>query len=237
MKTIIRILPCSDSDAQAFANRHALALSRDVAGPLGHDAVFFQERGEYVTPSGQRVDIAGLVADSVARTVSIPPGMVLPVPPKTIAAAIVAISVANETTFETAKRLIALGERPLALNFASGTSPGGWFLRGSTAQEETLARSSGLYATIRGNPMYARHKQGQHGLASEAAILSPVVPVFRADDGTLPESPCLLDILTCAAPKANLVGLATATPLMKVRIERVLAIARAYGYRSLVLVA
>ena len=36
----------------------------------------------------------------------------------------------------------------VCLNFASTKNPGGGFLRGSQAQEESLARASGLYACI-----------------------------------------------------------------------------------------
>ncbi len=84
--------------------------------------------------------------------------------------------------------------------------------------------------------MYRYHKTDcPHGMASEWAILSPEVPVFRSDNGMLLETPWLCDILTCAAPKADIVGLDRATPAMQQRIHRVLEIALAYGYRSLVL--
>jgi Uncharacterized protein conserved in bacteria (DUF2263) len=54
----------------------------------------------------------------------------------------------NETTFGAARRLIADGRKPLALNFANGIQPGGGFLGGARAQEEVLCRSSALYRTL-----------------------------------------------------------------------------------------
>ena len=49
------------------------------------------------------------------------------------------------------------------------------------------------------------------------------------------EQPWLLSFATCAAPYAPGVGQPLAGDLLQKRIHRVLAIARAYGYRTLVL--
>lgn len=61
------------------------------------------------------------------------------------------------------------------------------------------------------------------------------MPVFRHDDGTNLDQPWLLDVITCAAPFAPIVGQPESGELLERRIHRVLAIARAYGYTSLVL--
>jgi uncharacterized protein (TIGR02452 family) len=125
--------------------------------------------------------------------------------------------------------------RPLALNFANGVEPGGGFLAGSRAQEECLCRSSALYATLVGDAMYAAHGQRPLPDSSDWAILSPLVPVFRTDDGeSLPE-PWVLDFVTCAAPSAPRVGVEASAALLTVRIGRLLAIARAYDCDTLVL--
>ena len=177
------------------------------------------------------------IARSVAETVSLPPDAALPHPFPAAPAEMLTVSVANETSLSAAKRITDAGSRPLVLNFANAVEPGGGFLSGSTAQEEYLCRSSALYATIKHSPMYAHHRAmgADSFLATEWAILSPGVPVFRGDDGYLLTEPWQYDTLTCAAPVARAVGLERATPAMHTRIDRVLAIARAYGYRSLVL--
>jgi uncharacterized protein (TIGR02452 family) len=120
------------------------------------------------------------------------------------------------------------------LNFANGIQPGGGFLIGARAQEEVLCRSSALHATLANDPMYESHRQQPVPEFSSWAILSRRVPVFRTDAGvSIPWWP--LDILTCAAPYAPRVGEQRSAQLLQLRIERVLEIAAAFGYRSLVL--
>ncbi len=127
------------------------------------------------------------------------------------------------------------GLKPLALNFANGIHPGGGFLRGARAQEEVLCRSSVLYQTLVGDPMYEEHRKRQRPDSTDWAIYSPDVPVFRTDDGTALEHPWLLSFITCAAPYAPAIGQPESVDLSRQRIHQVLAIARAYGYVALVL--
>jgi uncharacterized protein (TIGR02452 family) len=98
-----------------------------------------------------------------------------------------------------------------------------------------LCRSSALYLTLRGDPMYAAHRRRPLPDSSAWAILSPAVPVFRRDDGTPLDQTWRLSVLTCAAPYAPTVGQPRAGDLLQARIQRVLAIARAYDYPALVL--
>jgi conserved hypothetical protein TIGR02452 len=145
------------------------------------------------------------------------------------------IQVSNETTLQAAKRLLDDGEKVLALNFANGVSPGGGFLHGARAQEECLCRSSALYLTLSGDPMYGHHAARSLPDSTDWAILSPDVPVFRADYGTMLNEPYLLSFITCAAPYAPTVGKRESAILVKSRIHRILEIAHAYGYSDLVL--
>jgi len=235
--TQIVVLPVADSDTLAHTNQENLLLDRSSARESARLTLSILESGTYHTDD-KTVSIADAVVNSIAQTVSLPPDATLTVSPEaTTPAATLTISVANETSLSAAKRLLDSGKRSLVLNFANAVEPGGGFLTGSTAQEEYLCRCSGLYPTIQNNEMYAFHKaMGQDSfLASEWAILSPDVPVFRGDNGYLLLEPWNVSILTCAAPVARRVGLKAATEAMETRIDRVLQIARAYGYRSLVL--
>ena len=112
------------------------------------------------------------------------------------------VAVANQTSLAAARSLIDEGLRPAVLNFASAKSPGGGFLLGARAQEEYLARSSGLYACLVGNGMYDYHGARLDDMYSDWVIYSPDVPVFRDDSGDLLESAYTVSIITSPAPFA-----------------------------------
>ena len=230
----LSFLPGLDSTAMAVSRRQELSISRDVAAALGRSAVQFARQGYYVTESGRRVDWRDAVETARAAKISIPPHrkqqrreQVLF--PET------RVQVSNETTLGAAFRLVEAGLKPLALNFASGTHPGGGFLQGARAQEESLCRSSALYQTLVGDPMYAAHCQRRRPDSTNWAILSPDVPVFRKDDGTTLEHFWRLSFLTCAAPNARAIGQPRARALLQRRIFRILSIAQSKGFGSLVL--
>ncbi len=150
--------------------------------------------------------------------------------------------IVNDTTLATGVRLLSEGTKPRLLNFASATSPGGGFLHGARAQEESLARSSGLFACLDGQAMYEFHRtvEGHRdGLYTRYALYSQDVPVVRRDDGELLEEPWICDILTCAAVNAG-----RATPFhndevisseMQDRILRVLHVFAMSGCDAVVL--
>jgi uncharacterized protein (TIGR02452 family) len=104
-----------------------------------------------------------------------------------------------------------------------------------TAQEEVLCRSSSLYRTLLGDPLYDEHRRRQSPDSTDWAVYSPNVPVFRMDDGTKLEHPWLLSFIRCAAPYAPTVGQPQARDLLRQRIHSVLAIAQGFGYAALAL--
>ena len=233
----LQVLPCLDSHELAERRRRELELRPELAESLGRSAVEAIELGYYLTDHG-KVEWHRLVANARDSKISIPPEAELPTasdPRESADAIVTRVQVTNETTLGAAKRLVDAGLRPLALNFANGFETGGGFLRGATAQEEALCRSSALYATLLDDPMYAFHREGRHLEASSWSILSPDVPIFRDDVGMELDQPWLLSFITCAAPYAPELGQSLSSQLLRERIHRVLAIAHSYGYRSLVL--
>ncbi|KAF8971179.1 hypothetical protein BDZ97DRAFT_1614733, partial [Flammula alnicola] len=135
------------------------------------------------------------------------------------------------------------------LNFASATKPGGGFLSGADAQEESIARSSTLYVSLMtpaAHPFYALHAHDEKGgYYTHSMIYSPSVHLLRDDDGSW-LTPLKVDVLTSAAVNAGEVRkLSHRRPrgeveskiraVMKERMGRILALFERQGARQLVL--
>ena len=211
-------------------------MSRELAARYGEEAVQIMENGAYRAASGKMVGIADLLQRSVKGTTSYPPDIALP--QEWVGIHQTGIEVVNEPTLAAVQRLRGSGHHPVALNFASATHPGGGFRSGARAQEEYLARSSGLYACLRGLPMYPFHRARHDPLYTDYVIYSPDVPVFRGDDGVLLETPYTVGIIT--SPAVNAAALprerhAEILPAMWGRILKVLAAGVHHGHDSIVL--
>jgi uncharacterized protein (TIGR02452 family) len=216
-------------------------VDRSKAKQLARDTVRILEAGYYLNAAGTRVEIAQALREAIARTVSYPEGSSLPrvVPGDHVTA----FEVMNESTLDAARRLALAGLRPVALNFASAKNPGGGFLNGARAQEESLCRSSGLYFCIRGNAMYAMHGPTSGGFYTNAAIYSPGVPVFRTEAGELLDEafPCgfvtspAVNAGTFLGNKPDRRKVEQVEAEMRDRVEKVLTIMAGHGHDAAVL--
>jgi uncharacterized protein (TIGR02452 family) len=124
------------------------------------------------------------------------------------ATAVTTFAVTPETTLQGAARLILHGgyQRVGVLHFASARNPGGGFLSGAQAQEESLARSSALYwSLLRCPEFYTFHRSLDTCLYSDRMIYSPRCSVVRDDAGHWLLAPYLVDSITSAAPNAGAV--------------------------------
>lgn len=242
----LRLLPLDDSPALADRARSLLDIPRAVAAARAAQTLADAEMGSYDGPNGARVDWAAAVRTAVGAKQSIPghaalasllprlPGFDLTLPR---AHAVTAVSVANRTTLEVARSRVDAGARVAVLNFANGLHPGGGFLSGARAQEESICRVSALYVTLRGDPMYAHHASLPHTASSDWVIHSPGVPVHRDEDGAPLPAPWRVGVLTCAAPVVRPGGLSASggARLLEPRIRRVRDLAWGFGYDTLVL--
>jgi uncharacterized protein (TIGR02452 family) len=216
-----------------------MQIDRARAAQLGRETVQILREGRYQTVSGVTVDIRAAVSRAVSATISYPPET--PIPAVQPGVAHTRIEVRNETTLAAAQRFVARGYPVVALNFASATAPGGGFLNGARAQEESLARSSGLYACLADNPMYAFHRARNDPLYTDYVIYSPDVPVIRTDAGTLLDRPYLCSFLTSPAVNANALLVHSPQrrpeirPAMESRISKVLALAALHQHATLIL--
>ncbi|MEM6400985.1 MAG: TIGR02452 family protein [Cyanobacteria bacterium P01_D01_bin.116] len=151
----------------------------------------------------------------------------------------------NETTLNAASRLVNQEDfdKVLCLNFASAKNPGGGFLNGSQAQEESLAKATGLYPCIsQMTEMYEKNRNYSSCLYLDDMIYSPQVPVIRDDNDELLNKIFLISILTAPAVNAGAVRknakkqeINKIETTMLQRTEKLLSVAAINDYKVLVL--
>jgi uncharacterized protein (TIGR02452 family) len=210
--------------------------TRTRAAQIAQETVAALKAGRYTNPAGTTVHLRHLLDAAVAGTVSYPPDA--PLPNVVPTGNPTAYEVRNESTLDAARRLAAEGFRPVALNFASARHPGGGFLGGARAQEESLCRASGLYACIADDEMYRFHAGMPGGMYTNYAIYSPGVPVFRTEEGELLDEPYPCGFVTSPAVNAGAIGhdeRKRVRPEMRDRAEKVLALMAGHGHDAAVL--
>jgi len=151
--------------------------------------------------------------------------------------------VVEETTIQSILRNSNEGyKNPMTLNFASAKNPGGGFFNGAQAQEESIARSSGLYpCQISKMEFYETHRAMKSCIYTDGMMYSPMVPILRKDDGQLLDQPVLSSIITSAAVNTGVVKrfeedkLPMIEEIMKVRIDKLLALSAIYKHDTLIL--
>ncbi|MBO4206523.1 TIGR02452 family protein [Micromonospora echinofusca] len=194
--------------------------------------------GRYRDSGGAEVVIGPAVRAAVAGTRHHLPDAVLPAGGGA-AGGPARIEVTYESTLLAARRL---GPGTAALVFASAKNPGGGFLGGAKAQEESIARASALYPCLLAAPdFYAFHRAQGDLRYSDRVVVSPDVPVIRDDRGGLLDTPYRTTFLTCAAPNLGAIRrnqpehLDDVPAVLARRARRVLSVAAAHGCRQLVL--
>jgi uncharacterized protein (TIGR02452 family) len=139
------------------------------------------------------------------------------------------IELRNETTLSAILRL-GSETKPLGvLNFASAKNPGGGFLNGAMAQEESLAVASALYLSQLKYPDYYETNRACKSMAyTDCAIWSPEIVFFRDDSGSLLKTPVKASVLTLPAVNyGQAVAHGENAPNMKAAMNRRMKIALA----------
>jgi uncharacterized protein (TIGR02452 family) len=163
-------------------------MSRKQLAQIAHETLEILNRGRYVAPGGAKVRLDDSLRSACEHSVLYKPAMFPDVFARRDRL------VANAAKWSTEFRVCSTSAGPgvLCLNFASAKRPGGGFLGGSQAQEESLARASGLYPCIvQFQEMYETNRRCGTCLYTDHMIYSPQVPVFRDDEGRLLEEPFL----------------------------------------------
>lgn len=128
------------------------------------------------------------------------------------------IQIENTTVLEGAADLLQSGNKVGCLNFASAKNPGGGFLNGAVAQEESLAVSSSLYASqMKHFELYEYNRSRHTYLYSDHMIYSPDVVVFRDNYGELLTKPYHLSIIT--SPATNIGAIKVNKPAEMTEVE------------------
>jgi len=146
------------------------------------------------------------------------------------------------TTLDSVRSEYQSETKLLCLNFASARNPGGGFLNGSQAQEESIARATGLYnCQLKGEIYYKKNRQIDTCLYTDYIIYSPQVPIIKDEAGKLLMEPNYVSIITAPAVNtgvvlrnelANVEKIAT---IMSRRIDMVLAICYEQKYKTIIL--
>ncbi len=165
------------------------------------------------------------------------------------------VIVSVKRTFEAASAY--RGMKTCVLNFASAVNPGGGVKKGSTAQEESLSRTSTLYQCLRDSRLwvsfYSVNRMRCDRRNSDDVIYTPGVIVFKSDDEcprTLPEDEWYsVNVVSSAAPdlraphpgssdygvRTAAIGRSELFSLHYRRMKRILEIAAGEGNEAVIL--
>lgn len=111
-----------------------------------------------------------------------------------------AIQVTAESTLEAARRLPGA----VCLVFGSARRPGGGFLNGASAQEESVARGSGLYAVeTKHTGLYIQKDRVRAPFYTHDMIYAPDVPVFRDRDDLPLDAMFRTGLIVACAPNKS----------------------------------
>ena len=227
-----------------FESKRVEVLSRSERKSIAAETLKIIKDGYYFNSAGIAKNIVSLLRDSVDETVLYRPCSFEVIDARVSemlnkpATAVSRYEVTVESSIEAVQRLCETSQSVLCLNFASAKNPGGGFLSGSEAQEESLFRSSGLYVSLMTAKEMYSYNRLQSGLYSDYMIYSPNVPVFRDKKGELLESPYICSFLS--APAVNQTALKKSdkkrsSSVMESRLLKVLSIALERGYKNLIL--
>lgn len=211
------------------------ARSSNVA--IAKETIGILKKKSYTSPNGIEIDISNSLDTTVKGTIFYShldeldlkqyPGL----KPK--------IEVTGETTAQAAARWVTEGKDVVALNFASAHTPGGGFLAGAIAQEEDLARCSGLYNCLKSKPIfYNENILCDDSFYTDNIIYSPKVPFFRDEHLLFLEEPFLVSIITSPAPNIRSMENVDQQLLnitLQYRAVKILTIAEHQGHKNIIL--
>lgn len=220
--------------------------NREQRKLIAQDTLKILQQGFYQTPTGEKIDIGTQQKAAEINTKLYSPKMsdeLLVQRNANSFSTETKFVVKYATTLDAVRDLIEEGKSNIAcLNFASAKNPGGGFLGGSQAQEESIARSTGLYnCQMNAWEYYEVNRNTKSCIYTDYMIYSPNVPILKNEEGVNLNQLNLVSIIT--APAVNFGVVKNREPekvsqvegVMKRRIAKVLAICLEHGHRHIVL--
>ncbi|ANO49537.1 hypothetical protein Pf1_01292 [Flavobacterium columnare] len=210
---------------------------------IAKETLTILENGYYIHEN-QKIEVANLTKQSIIDTFTISPVKWEDIEKQDI------LLNENQTIieFKNLSTIQALQEEKskdkiAILNFASAKNPRGGFLGGASAQEESLARSSSLYASLTKDwTMYEYNRSQTSFLYSDYMIYSPNTVFWFDDEGATLAQPILADVITSPAPnKGAMLHRERPNEIQEIeevfsqRIKKVLHIANQQGAQTLIL--
>jgi len=213
---------------------------------IAEDTLKILERGSLKLPNGELFSIAEIQESAVSKTKVYSPeesDQIILNRTSSPTNTATKISVVAGTTLDVTRDLITSGNNDvLCLNFASAKNPGGGFLGGSQAQEESIARSTGLYpCQQKAWSYYEINRNTSSCFYTDNLIYSPGVPLLKNEEGDIFQEIFTVAIITAPAVNTGVVKrkepnrIGEIEVVMKRRIAKVLAIALENNHKTIVL--
>ncbi len=210
------------------------------------ETLLILEKGGFINPSGTWIDLKNELKNAVDNTLLYTPDHLANLLRRSSGKgkSCIKFEVSSETTQASAHRLVTKEKVSdlVLLNFASARNVGGGFLNGAKAQEEDLARCSGLYSCLLTQPEYYEANRRQTSLLyTDHIIYSPNVPWFRINSHDAPDQLFLASVITAPAPNAGQFLLqkqgnpSQIEKCLKRRCGMILAVAKENNHRNLLL--
>ena len=214
---------------------------------IAEDTLKIIENGFFTAPNGDKISIQAAQTAAIAQTVVYKPAdldklLEKPLQNKHFETF---FEVTGVTSLDAVRRLLDVENENniLCLNFASAKNAGGGFLTGAQAQEESIARATGLYPCLlkATQSYYELHRRMKSCVYTDTMIYSPDVPIFKTELGSNLDNLQKVSLITSAAVNTGVVlrqepnNISLIEPLMRQRIHKVLVLAAERGHEVLVL--
>ncbi|AYB30000.1 TIGR02452 family protein [Chryseolinea soli] len=219
---------------------------RETRKKIAEQTILELHQGYYINRQGNTIELADTVRKSVANTIFYKTDTLAALVKNATSQAsreTYNVSVTKESTIACLIRIAETNANRIGLlNFASAKNPGGGFLGGSQAQEESLARSSTLYASLTAHDeFYKTNKNARPAFYADNLLYSPGVAFFKDDAGNYLDAVIQADVITMPAVNKSAITSIDESiekeidKVMKQRIRYVLAVAEKNQMDTLIL--